>query len=367
MIFIGENIKRLRREKELTQETLAEYLGVTFQSVSKWERGETYPDITLLPAIADFFGVSADELLGMNRDEKENKIREYIDIYADMRTKDSPYVFEQMDKAVKEFPGDYRLLVRYLDMLLVTKSGQGDDSEALLEEVEKIYGNIIRRCTDDVIRMWAKRLVCMYYNTLSHKTKKECYTEKMLDILNGMPNMLDSREYIATLINLPEEEHYTACHNAFDRELLLFMSTVSNQIFYTNHFPVEHQIKALEVCKDIINTFYDDGNYGSCYRSMIYLYGNLGQLHSAAGDDETALKYLAECARLAKKHDSLPQETEHSSLFMQGHTYQKTKYGKTMCERMKRIFLEDYRKADLHLSDELLSSAEFERILNSLQ
>lgn len=42
MIHIGENIKRLRREKELTQETLAEFLGVTFQSVSKWERGVSH-------------------------------------------------------------------------------------------------------------------------------------------------------------------------------------------------------------------------------------------------------------------------------------------------------------------------------------
>lgn len=41
-IYLGENIKRLRREKELTQETLAEFLGVTFQSISNWERGVSH-------------------------------------------------------------------------------------------------------------------------------------------------------------------------------------------------------------------------------------------------------------------------------------------------------------------------------------
>ena len=54
-IYLSENIKRLRRENNLTQETLAEFLGVTFQSVSNWERGESYPDITILPEIASFF------------------------------------------------------------------------------------------------------------------------------------------------------------------------------------------------------------------------------------------------------------------------------------------------------------------------
>ena len=54
----GENIRRLRRARELTQEELANALGVTAQSVSKWECAYGYPDITQLPAIANFFGVS---------------------------------------------------------------------------------------------------------------------------------------------------------------------------------------------------------------------------------------------------------------------------------------------------------------------
>ena len=204
------------------------------------------------------------------------------------------------------------------------------------------------------------------YNTLSHKTKKDCYTQKMCEILDGMPNMLDSHEYISTLVNLPEEEHYKACHTALEKEMLLFMSTVSNQIFYKNHFSVEHQIKALEACKSMVNTFYSDGNYGSCYRSMVYLSGDLGRLYSAAGDDEKALKCLAECAALAKKHDSLPQETEHTSLFLQGYKYKKPKYGKTMCERMKRIFLNDYQQTDICLSNELIASDAFKNLLDSM-
>ena len=62
-IKIGNQIATLRKNKNLTQNELGERLGVSFQAVSKWERGETYPDITMLPVIASFFSVTVDELL----------------------------------------------------------------------------------------------------------------------------------------------------------------------------------------------------------------------------------------------------------------------------------------------------------------
>ena len=70
-LLIGENIRRLRREKDLTQEEVAAHLGISFQSVSKWERGEGYPDITMLPALANYFGTSVDILLGTSEIEKK--------------------------------------------------------------------------------------------------------------------------------------------------------------------------------------------------------------------------------------------------------------------------------------------------------
>ncbi|MCL2195398.1 MAG: helix-turn-helix domain-containing protein [Oscillospiraceae bacterium] len=59
---IGENIKQLRAEKGATQEQLAEHLGITYQSVSKWENNITAPDLQLIPSIAEYFGVSINKL-----------------------------------------------------------------------------------------------------------------------------------------------------------------------------------------------------------------------------------------------------------------------------------------------------------------
>lgn len=77
-IYFSENIKDLRTKRNLTQEKLAEYLGVSFQAISKWERGECYPDITLLSIISNFFGVTLDELFGINRAETETKLIDMI-------------------------------------------------------------------------------------------------------------------------------------------------------------------------------------------------------------------------------------------------------------------------------------------------
>ena len=73
-IYFRENIRRLRKERDLTQEALADFLGVSFQAVSKWERGESYPDFEMLPVIADFFSVSTDELLGVDKAKNEKEI-----------------------------------------------------------------------------------------------------------------------------------------------------------------------------------------------------------------------------------------------------------------------------------------------------
>ena len=71
-IKIGSQIARLRREKGITQEELAQRMGVSNQSVSKWENGQSCPDIGLLPALAAYFGVTTDALLGYVPDRADD-------------------------------------------------------------------------------------------------------------------------------------------------------------------------------------------------------------------------------------------------------------------------------------------------------
>ena len=63
-INLSKNITRLRHEKKITQEQLADFVGVTKASVSKWETGQSMPDILILPQLAAFFNISIDDLMG---------------------------------------------------------------------------------------------------------------------------------------------------------------------------------------------------------------------------------------------------------------------------------------------------------------
>ena len=81
---IGEKIRLLRYRAGFTQEQLAEKLGVSAQSVSKWENSAAMPDITLLPLIAGEFGVSIDELFDLTKEQKLHRIQSRMDVEAEM-------------------------------------------------------------------------------------------------------------------------------------------------------------------------------------------------------------------------------------------------------------------------------------------
>ncbi len=76
---IGQNIKRLRRNADMTQEELAEMLSISSQAVSHWETDSAMPDISLLPMIANIFDVTTDSLLGVDISNKEAHIKSIIE------------------------------------------------------------------------------------------------------------------------------------------------------------------------------------------------------------------------------------------------------------------------------------------------
>ena len=94
---IGQNIKKLRAEKGVTQEQLAEHLSITYQSVSKWENNITSPDLYLIPAIAEYFEVPTDELFKQNMKGYRNKAQRLLTMYEQSKNK------EDFDKADAEY------------------------------------------------------------------------------------------------------------------------------------------------------------------------------------------------------------------------------------------------------------------------
>ena len=106
---LAENIIRLRHDKKITQEQLADFVGVTKASVSKWETKQSMPDILLLPQLAAFFDVTIDELLGYEPQlSKEQMQKIYLELASDF----AKNPFEEVIGRVHDFPQLH--LPRYL-------------------------------------------------------------------------------------------------------------------------------------------------------------------------------------------------------------------------------------------------------------
>lgn len=118
---LGEKIKTLRKEKNISQEVLAQYLGVSFQAVSKWENGAALPDVTLIPAIALFFGVSTDQLFDINLLEIEKQIDDIRFQAADCRQEEPEKAEQILRDGLKKFPGNDILLNNFCISQLVMR------------------------------------------------------------------------------------------------------------------------------------------------------------------------------------------------------------------------------------------------------
>ncbi len=361
-IYLSENIKKFRQKKNVTQEKLADFLGITFQSVSNWERGETYPDISLLPDIASFFKVSVDELLGINKSEAEKLINNYLSLYDAMRYKDTNMVYLKFKEAVKQFPSDFRLLIRYMELLMCeTKPENSIEYEKVSQELLSLFENIQAYCNDDSIRMWSKRLICQHLHTKAHYMEKNEYQLQAERILEEMPEMIDTKDYLSTMLITDFEKHQRACADMIENCLYLFDNTVTHQCVYDENYSSEYKINAIIKCINVNDIIFTDKNYGKLWLNMIYNYGHLSYLYFDIGDTDNAIKYLELCVNEAIRYDTLPENSKRKAQFFEGSTFEKTLRGKTMCQRMKYLITEKYP-----FTDEFVRSEKFKEILAKL-
>ncbi len=153
-ITIGANIKRLRTAKNITQEQLSVAMNVSCAAVSKWERGETYPDITLLQPLAYFFEVTLDELMGYDQEKIQAEIDQTIALYRKHWNDEKGT--EIITKAYHDYPNDYWIMHYY--MWNVAGDLADNDPAVLIrhkDEFLSICARILEGCTEDRLRLGA--------------------------------------------------------------------------------------------------------------------------------------------------------------------------------------------------------------------
>lgn len=170
---IGSKIRTLRKKRGITQEQLAEYIGVSFQAVSKWENDVALPDITLVPVIARFFSVSTDEILSYDSTEKDEEIKNIVNEAYEYRESDPEKGRAVLENGLKKYPDDDILLNNLLYTLNYTQNP---------DETIKIALKLIDKTASDEVKFDALRFLAYAYNS-------KCETEKAVSALEQIPEI----------------------------------------------------------------------------------------------------------------------------------------------------------------------------------
>ena len=291
-IDLGNNIRQLRRRDKKTQEALAEALGVTSQAVSRWESGGSYPDMNLIPSIANFFGVSIDELFGYTN-ERTKRIDELVSKIFDMIRQNNGVDINISEciavarNALVEFPGNEKLMlalasvlykaggVRYGECHLINEEGYGiydTEKHKTYEEWREaipLYEKALELLPNGVLRNRAlMELSQLYLNMGDH--------EKAMALAESAPDMWNSREFLRAYAC--DGKQYVKAHSE-----TLLKTIRACAVFIVNittgdqrHLTAHEKAGCIASAVHLFETICPDGNYG-CHHGYI---ASLEMLHS---------------------------------------------------------------------------------------
>ena len=318
---IGDKIKSLRKRDGRTQEALANALGVSCQAVSRWELSAAYPDIEIIPSIANYFGISIDELFGYEctRDKKVDEIIARIDAYGIKARSDDKWVGECISilrEGLAEFPQNEKLLITLAETLSeagwrVNGEKNYYDEEGFLRldcgshrkneywtEAVKICETLISANCGNEIFVRAIRILVLLCRNFGEFEKAAAYANRMPTFENSREILLaDSADGSGRAMHIGGALLKTA--SEFSR--LLVQGLMANKNNYGTDMPIEK-------INGIISLFYlicDDGCFGEYNGQLIQLYLYLSRIQWERGyRDEafTSLYKALEHARALEKH-----------------------------------------------------------------
>ncbi len=192
-LYLAERLRKYRKEKDMTQEALAQVIGVSPQSVSKWECGDGYPDITLLPGIANYFEVSIDELLGNDEiSAREDVQQNYFNVHGKLSPEEN---LELALKYYRKYPRNWHIATSLMHEITKNHRDKLDEYRPLLNEITE---RILNACTDTAMRRSAVKAMCMVcreeeLETWMKKDTRFWYMER-LDIYEERFRLMEDSE-----------------------------------------------------------------------------------------------------------------------------------------------------------------------------
>ena len=345
-IKIGEKIRLLRKKNDVTQDKLAERLGVTPQAVSRWESGVCYPDMNYLPAIADYFSVSMDDLLCYTGAGKAAKVAEYLEEVERLLDRDKVTdALELLRTAMAEIPSDYSLMLEAAGVLslyagMLAEAGSGERVEAAvnaaLTEAVSLCRRILDDCTDDHLRDETKKTLCdIYAHQLDDLPRAE-------EIANQLHGMSVSREIIrATMLT------GDLAFNQAQKNLILFADNIWWHLYNLacvpdisgDRYSVAEKVAILQKGIDLFEVIFDDAPLFYADR-LANSYRQLAMFYLSAGRAAEGLECFVKMADYAVAFDNRPDTDTYRSVIINRVPYDKSEdteaKGISKCARLLR-------------------------------
>lgn len=193
-INIGKKINLKRKEKEMTQEELANYMGVSKAAISKWESGQSYPDITLLPILATFFNISIDELIGYEPQMTDDDIRKlYINLSKKFALASFSEVYKECIEYAKKYYSCWKLQF-YIGLLLVNNAEISPNPMEIVIEAKEIFNRVAKECNDVKLGKQAIELQAFCYICTNEPIEAIELLEQIIDV-HSATEVLLSRAY----------------------------------------------------------------------------------------------------------------------------------------------------------------------------
>ncbi len=320
---IGEKIKQLRQQNGITQEKLAEYLNITYQSVSKWENNNALPDVTLIVPLANFFGVTTDELFDRDTYTSEAEIEALCKRDYDLsHAPNKETIHERVAmwrEAVQKYPKDFRCLKYLAHALYATLDTRFEESEfqANARELIPICERILRDCTDQGIRDSAIQLLVYTYAWPYSDMANE---EKAVQYANMAGSIYTCREILLEhAYPWFTEEGREKSQAQKHRNNLVYMDFLCGNMIHPDP-PCSHEdmIFVLETAVKLWETLVYDGNL-LFYHCRVGLYCvRLAKNYAALGRSEDALTWLEKAYHHVKSFDEMPADEAipYTSIFV---------------------------------------------------
>lgn len=316
---IGETIRKLRRERDITQEGLAEMLGVTSQSVSQWETGRTAPDISLLAPLAHIFAVSADVILGIDVEHKEARILElYTAAYDTAASGDHVRAVAMTEEALCQYPNSHRLMDFYANEIFLYHHMLPETVRE--EHIHRAFGyldTVFAECTDPDIRNNSLVMACLWHAQLGHAEEAERLA-KTLEGIHFTYGELMGR------IHRGRKQY-----EAYRDEMLGQFTTAAGYLLVdrlpettdddgTPMYTEEEQLSLNRTAAEMFRMLFPDGDYFFHAQYLECAYRNMAWIYAARKDRENTLEYLQKATEMAVHFDTVSPDAVHTSPAVRG-------------------------------------------------